>query len=39
MWYIIYPNGNKSKIDIVELSLSEQYELSDYAVASRRELD
>jgi hypothetical protein len=36
-YFIIYPGGDRSKIGIVNLSDAMRYELSDYAVASRRE--
>jgi len=36
-YYIIYPRGDRSKIGVVEIPDSMSYELSDYAVASRRE--
>ena len=40
MWYIIYPRGDRAKIDIVEVSDQDKgYDLGDYAVASRREFD
>jgi hypothetical protein len=35
-FYIIYPRGNKNKISVIELSIHCEYELRDYAVASRK---
>jgi hypothetical protein len=35
-YYIIYPRGDRSKISIVGLTPYLEYELSDYAVASRQ---
>jgi hypothetical protein len=36
-FFIIYPSGDKSKLGVIELSEHMKYELSDYAVASRKE--
>ena len=36
-YYIIYPRGDKSKLSIISLSMSLDYEISDYKLASRRE--
>lgn len=36
-YFIIYPSGDRSKLSIVELDDCMRYELSDYAVASRKE--
>lgn len=36
-YFIIFPSGDRNKISIVELSEHMRYELSDYAVASRKE--
>lgn len=35
-YYIIYPRGDRSKISVVEIVDALDYELSDYAVASRQ---
>ena len=36
-FFIIYPRGDKNKLSVIELDSCMKYELSDYAVASRRE--
>jgi len=36
-YFIIFPSGDRTKISVVEITNSLRYELSDYAVASRRE--
>lgn len=36
-YHIIFPRGDRQKISVIELSDSMRYELSDYAVASRKE--
>lgn len=36
-YYIVYPSGDRSKLTVVELLEACKYELSDYAVASRKE--
>jgi hypothetical protein len=38
-FFIIYPRGDKNEISIVELCDLMRYELSDYAVASRKEFE
>jgi hypothetical protein len=35
MWHIIYPGGKKSEITVIEITDNSEYELSDYAIASR----
>lgn len=35
-WIIIYPCGNRSKIGIAEICEGMEYEIEDYALASRR---
>ncbi len=36
-YFIIYPQGDRSKLSVAELSDAMLYEKSDYAVASRKE--
>lgn len=36
-FFIVFPKGDRSKLSIVELDDCMRYELSDYAVASRKE--
>ena len=36
-WHIIYHGGDRSVISVLELDECMKYELSDYALASRRE--
>ncbi len=40
-WYyiIIYPCGNRSKLDLAQICYGMEYEESDYAIASRRKFD
>lgn len=36
-YHIIFPKGDRTKLSVIELSEAMHYELSDYAVASRKE--
>jgi len=36
-FFIIYPRGDKNKLSVIELDSCMRYELSDYAVASRKD--
>ena len=36
-YFIVYPGGDRNKLSIINLSDAMRYELSDYAVASRKE--
>lgn len=36
-WVIVYPNGNRNRLAVVEICSGMEYEKTDYAVASRRE--
>jgi hypothetical protein len=40
-WYyiIIYPCGNRTKLDLAQISYGMEYEENDYAMASRRHFD
>lgn len=36
-WHIVYPCGDRTKLSVVEICEGLEYELIDYAVASRQE--
>lgn len=36
-YFIVFPQGNRKKLAVVEIVDSLRYEISDYAVASRKE--
>ena len=38
-FFIIYPGGDRSKLKPIELSEALEYELTDYAVASRHKFN
>ena len=38
-WIICYPRGDRTMLDVAEISRGCEYEESDYAVASRRRFD
>jgi len=35
-WHIVYPCGDRTKLCVVEICEGLEYELADYAVASRK---
>ncbi len=35
-WIIVYPNGNRQRLAIIEICDGLEYEIGDYAVASRQ---
>lgn len=35
-WIIVYPNGNRKRLAIIEICDGLEYEINDYAVASRQ---
>lgn len=35
-FYLVFPGGDRTRISVVELANSRDYELNDYAVASRK---
>ena len=38
-YFIVFPGGNRDKISVVEIPPALNYEISDYAVASRKEFN
>lgn len=38
-WHIVYPCGDRKRLSVVEICAGLEYELSDYAVASRESFD